>query len=164
VIVLVSDTSVLIDLERGGFLDVSFRLDEMELVVPDLLYKRELADYGGPVLLDLGLKVVNLSAEELVTVQDARRGRPRLSLVDAYAFSLAECRQWTLLSGDAELRALAIDRRVPCVGVLWLLDRLFEQALVEATRMKAGLEAMAAHPRCRLPKAEVQMRLSRYST
>ena len=40
-IVLVSDTSVLIDLERGGLLEVAFSCGH-QLVVPDLLYVLEL--------------------------------------------------------------------------------------------------------------------------
>ena len=50
--VLVSDTSVLIDLERGSFLEPVFHLP-LEFAVPDLLYERELKDHGGPILLDL---------------------------------------------------------------------------------------------------------------
>lgn len=37
--VLVSDTSVLIDLERGNFLDAIFALP-YEFAVPDVLYRR----------------------------------------------------------------------------------------------------------------------------
>ena len=40
--VLVSDTSVIIDLERGALLDDLFRLP-FEFAVPDLLFHRELA-------------------------------------------------------------------------------------------------------------------------
>ena len=39
--VLVSDTSVLIDLERGGFLEAAFSLS-WQFAVPDLLFEREL--------------------------------------------------------------------------------------------------------------------------
>ena len=39
--VIVSDTSVLIDLERGSFLESIFSLP-FEFAVPDLLFKREL--------------------------------------------------------------------------------------------------------------------------
>jgi hypothetical protein len=39
--VLVSDTSVLIDLERGSRLEVIFSLP-YEFTVPDVLYRREL--------------------------------------------------------------------------------------------------------------------------
>ena len=48
-IVLVSDTSVLIDLERGGLLEVAFSCGH-QLVVPDLLYVLELEPENGPLL------------------------------------------------------------------------------------------------------------------
>jgi hypothetical protein len=163
VIVLVSDTSVLIDLERGDFIDACFRIDATEFVVPDLLYRRELAEYGGSRLIDRGLRVVGLSPDELLLVQEVRQGRPRLSLVDAYAFSLASSRRWTLLSGDAELRSVAAGQKVPCFGLLWMLDRLFDGGFVAGARMVDGLQRIADHPRCRLPRSEVQLRMSRYS-
>ena len=43
--VLVSDTSVPIDLERGLLLESALRLP-FAFAVPDLLYERELKDYG----------------------------------------------------------------------------------------------------------------------
>jgi len=48
--VLVSDTSVLIDLERGNLLEAVFS-SSIELAVPDLLFERELPPYNGPELL-----------------------------------------------------------------------------------------------------------------
>lgn len=39
--VVVSDSSVLIDLERGSLFDAAFSL-RLEFCVPDLLYRREL--------------------------------------------------------------------------------------------------------------------------
>jgi hypothetical protein len=71
-------------------------------------------------------------------------------------------RGWTLLTGDGELRALAQDQQVPFFGVLWVLDQLFDGQVIEAAVIVAGLEAIAAHPRCRLPRAEIQVRLERY--
>ena len=44
-----SDTSVLIDVERGSLLDACFSLP-FSLVVPDLLYRQELEEHGGPGL------------------------------------------------------------------------------------------------------------------
>ena len=50
---LVFDTSVFIDLERGSLLEASFRL-AFQFVVPDLLYERELKNQGGEELIRLG--------------------------------------------------------------------------------------------------------------
>jgi len=159
--ILVSDTSVLIDLERGQFLDSCFRLP-FEFAVPDLLYRQELAEFGGPELIARGLRVEELTGAELSVVQQVRGVRRKLSLPDAYAYSLASGRQWGLLSGDGELRALAAAEQIPLYGVLWVTDQLFDGRVIEAAVIVTGLETIAAHPRCRLPDAEIQVRLTRY--
>src|SRR5580700_7296939 len=119
-IILVSDTSVLIDLERGNLLESCFGLP-FELAVPDLLFKREFAAYGGSGWVDRGLRVEELAGPELATAQAIRSAHPKLSLPDAYAYVLAHGRGWTLLTGDGELRALADAQDVPVHGVLWVL-------------------------------------------
>src|ERR1700730_3086651 len=78
-VVLVSDTSVLIDLERGGFLDSCFKLPFV-FAVPDLLYNRELADFGGPDLIARGLRVQGLTKEEVAVAQAVRGAHSKLSL------------------------------------------------------------------------------------
>ena len=55
--ILVSDTSVLIDLERGSLLESVFSLSAT-FAVPDVLYERELKGYGGENLIALGLKIL----------------------------------------------------------------------------------------------------------
>lgn len=159
--ILVSDTSVLIDLERGQFLDSCFSLP-FEFAVPDLLYANELAAYGGPALVARGLLVEGLTGNEVALAQRVRTAHPKLSLPDAFAYSLASARGWTLLTGDGELRTLAQAQHVPFFGVLWVLDQLFDGQVIEAATIIAGLKSIAAHPRCRLPRAEIQARLDRY--
>src|SRR5262249_53281593 len=133
-----------------------------EFAVPDLLYNRELADFGGPALVARGLRVEELTGDEAAIAQRTRSAHPKLSLPDAFAYALASVRGWTLLAGDRELRAVAEAQHMPCFGVLWVLDQLFDGKLAEPATIIAGLEAMAAHPRCRLPRAEIQARLERY--
>ncbi len=121
--VLVSDTSVLIDPERGSFLGPVFRLP-YEFAVPDLLYERELRDFAGPALIDMGLRVEELDGPSVALALEYRRARRCLSLPDSFALTLSKTRSWTLLSGDGALRALAHAEEVECHGVLWLPDRL----------------------------------------
>jgi hypothetical protein len=75
---------------------------------------------------------------------------------------LASSRAWTLLTGDGELRALAQAKKVQCFGVLWLCDQIFDSNTSDATMLLTGLEAIAGHPRCRLPRAEIAVRLEKY--
>ena len=98
--VLVSDTSVLIDLERGSLLETAFRLP-YEFAVPDLLYEQEIEDYNGAELLALGLRVEELNEHAVAAALDFRRRQSALSLPDSFALALAQVESWILpcLSG-----------------------------------------------------------------
>lgn len=158
---LVADTSVLIDLERGGLIKSAFRLP-YRFVVPDLLYRRELMDRDGAELLGLGLARLDLTDKQLDLTLGYRQEQPALSESDAFCLALASSLGATLLTGDGRLRALAVERRVPCHGVLWLLDELLRCG-TNVELLHAGLRAIQAHPRCRLPRREVNERLSRWA-
>jgi predicted nucleic acid-binding protein len=160
--VLVSDTSVLIDLERGVLLETAFALS-FELAVPDLLYEQELKPHDGARLLELGLRVEELAAEHIVQALEYRRREPALSVPDSFALALAGARQWTLLTGDGALRRLAATEAVECHGVLWVLDQMHDAAVVSVQQLYDGLRAIASHPRCRLPQREIRLRLHQYA-
>lgn len=159
--VLVSDTSVIIDLERGGFLEDLFRLP-FEFAVPDLLFHNELQGELGDRLVALGLVIEELDVAELALAIIVRRERAVLSTPDTFAFAIAEQRHRTLLTGDGALRCLAVDRGVETHGLLWLCDRFEEHAVLDNERLHAGLTTISTHPRCRLPTTDVRLRLNRY--
>ena len=159
--ILVSDTSVLVDLERGSFTTGAFRLP-FEFVVPDLLYERELRRHAGPELLRLGLRVAALDGEGVLLALSYGRKRAALSMADTFALALAVRNGWTLLTGDRELRSLAAAEQVTCHGVLWLLDQMFESGVTDRRTLHSGLTVLSNHPRCRLPKGEVRARLDRW--
>jgi predicted nucleic acid-binding protein len=160
--VLVSDTSVLIDLERGQLLEEMFRLP-FEFAVPDLLYAKELTGALGEKLVALGLRVEVLTPAELSRATIARRQNARLSTPDTFAFAIAQSRHWTLLTGDGGLRELAQAERIDMHGVLWLFDQLADGNHVSFERLHRELSAIFAHPRCRLPANEVRLRLARFA-
>ena len=159
---LVSDTSVLIDLDRRTLVEATFRLP-FEFTVPDLLYERELKEHGGPDFVRLGLRIAELDSDGVSLALGYRRKRRPLSLPDSFALALAKTNTWTLLSGDRELRELAEEEEVRCHGVLWLLDQMLEQRVIDLDDLRAGLGKIAAHPRCRLPKSEIRKRILAYS-
>ena len=159
--VLVSDTSVIIDLERADLLDEMFLLP-FDFAVPDLLYSRELeGDLGDHKLTALGLRVEELTASELRRATSVNREYQKLSVPDSFAFVLAESRTWTLLTGDGILRELAAAEQITMHGVLWVFDQLADGAFVQFDRLHSGLTQLFAHPRCRLPSKEVKQRLTR---
>jgi hypothetical protein len=160
--VLVSDTSVVIDLERSELIERIFELP-YRFVVPDALYERELKDYGGPRLLELGLEVRSLSGEQMGEAQRLRGLERRISLHDSYALSLARAEAAILLAGDAALRRLAEAEEVRCHGVLWVFDQMEELRVATAGALLKGLTLVREHPRCRLPDRDVALRLARYA-
>lgn len=152
---------MIIDLERGNFLEELFQLP-FEFAVPDLLFDRELKGELGDHLVALGLRIEELDPNELVRATAVHRERNVLSAPDTFAFAIAEQRAWTLLTGDGALRTLASDCGVEAHGVLWLCDQFEEHAVLDNTRLHTGLTTISTHQRCRLPAAEVSVRLNRY--
>jgi hypothetical protein len=159
--ILVSDTSVLVDLERGGLLEPAFGCD-LTMIVPDILYERELHDHNGQYLRALGLGVVGLSPSELELAQAIRTERRALSLPDCFALSCATRQQHTLVTGDGALRSEATARNVNVVGLLWLLDQMAVQGIA-CEQLRDGLTRISAHPKCRLPGPEVRARLVQWA-
>jgi len=159
--ILVSDTSVLIDLERGGLLEAIFVLPH-EFAVPDVLYDHEMRGDWGDRLVGLGLRVAEVSKEGVANALRYRQQRSSLSVPDSFALALAKERQWLLLTGDGQLRDLAGGEDVECHGVLWLLDIMEEAGTPGIQPLHDGLVAIAAHPRCRLPRREITIRIERY--
>lgn len=160
-LVLVSDTSVLVDLERGQLLDVALRLP-CEFAVPDLLFERELRDWNRPSGLARALTILSLAPDGVALATRFRRSEPRLSLPDAFALAFAKTGSHTLLAGDAVLRAVAEREAVDCHGVLWVLDEVETHALATIQSLHTALTAIFQHPRCRLPRTEVRRRLDRW--
>jgi len=159
--VLVSDTSIIIDLDRGELLEIAFTHND-EFAVPDLLFARELDGELGARLKALGLIIEQLTSDEVTQATVLRRADQRLSLPDTFAFALAQGRAWTLLTGDRGLRTAAEAVGIEVHGTLWILDRLETVGKCDPAVLHAGLTKTAAHPRCRLPRGEVDQRLKRY--
>lgn len=160
--VLVVDTSVFIDLERGSLLEASFRL-ECQFVVPDQLYKEELKkNFTGEELMRLGLVIEQLDDDGVSLARTYLLQNRRLSPPDCSALALARTMPGVLLTGDNGLKQFAIAEAVECHGVLWLLDKMDAAAVVDVRKLYNGLTAMWHHPRRRLPEQEVHRRLDHY--
>lgn len=159
--VLVSDTSVIIDLERGDILETVFTMNA-EFAMPDLLFERELSGDLGLRLVGLGLRVEELSPAEVEAATVLSRADRSLSLADTFAFALAQARRWTLLTGDAGLRRAAEAHQLEVHGALWVFDQLETGGVCGPRILHEALTKTASHPRCRLPRPEVARRLARY--
>ena len=127
------------------------------------MFRLELKNRMGNDLIELGLQVERVDSSGVELASSIRQESSHVTLVDAFALSLAKVGGRTLLTGDRALSKLAAERNVPCRGVLWLIDRIFESGQLDPRSVLDGLEAIARHPRCRLPAAEIRARRERYS-
>lgn len=174
--VVVSDSAVLLHLERGALLAPMFELAYV-FVVPDIIYRHELEASNGPELIAMGLEVMELAAKEVTLAVSYRQRQSRLAVPDAFALALAESGEHFLItgSGDAErapshillsqsaaLRELASLENVESYNVLWVLDQIEAAGILPKTSLATGLSAIAAHPRHGLPDNEIADRISRY--
>ena len=165
--VMVADTSMLVNLRRGRLLEPAFSLP-FRFRIPDLLYESELANRKEEPalcerLLRWGLEVVELNGEEVGRAMSLGRENRSLSLPDSFALALAESRKWTLLTGDAMLRALAQCLSVTCHGLLWVLDQIHSNGVATPQSLVSGLKRICNHPRCVLPIYEIDRRLGHYA-
>ena len=159
---LVSDTSVLIDLERGSLLQTTFKLPT-PLAVPDILYERELRATNGELLVTLGLQVLTLDGASVAIAQAYMARISGLSVPDAFALALAKAGGHILVCADCALKELAQSESIECHGLFWILDQIVDAGLLPANRAREALQTIASHPRSRLPKDTVAVYLAKYS-
>jgi predicted nucleic acid-binding protein len=163
--IIVSDSSCLIDLRKGSLLEIFLRLP-YEFLIPNTLFEEELlkfTDAQKKMLIDGGLKVIDLPGERVLRAQQVVRQAPRLSVHDGFAFALAESRPGCiLLSGDGELRKLALEHNVQVHGILWILDELHRCQLAAASRILTVLTAFSADMTAHLPRKDLGSYIKRY--
>ena len=125
---IVTDANIIIDLSAGGLLELLFRLPDVELCVPDILYVNELAaNYGQ--LPALGLQVVPMDGPAIAEADALGPKHRQLSANDCLAFVLARRTNATLLTGDRRLREVAERAGVQVHGTLWATEQMLTRKL-----------------------------------
>lgn len=160
----VTDTNVWIDLHRGGIIAEAFRL-RVTWSAPDVVIE-ELREPDGEQLvrrlLKLGLQQIELSGNEVTSVQELAARYRRPSTADLFSLVLAKARKALLLTGDRRLRDAAQHEQVRVHGTLWLLDELVRRRELQPAKAVAALRRMLDRG-SRLPRRECEVRLRRWT-
>lgn len=162
-LVIVSDSSVLIDLAKARLIESALALP-YEFVVPDVMFADELLDLGNYTredLLEAGLKVGGLDSDGVAVAFRYSERYLALSNNDAFALTLAKKGGSVLLAGDGALRQAAAEENVEVHGHLWLSDEMEKYKTVIRKRLVEVLEAWEKDPLVWLPSAEVRARIRR---
>ena len=160
--VVVNDASCLIDLRKGGLLRVLLRLP-YRFIVPLPIRMEELLDFTSQewrILEDGGLATYDLPGEEVAQVFAIKREHTGLSANDCFALVTATCQKnGILLTGDANLRKVAVARNVRVHGVLWIIDELHAVGACEPDLLISALELWRDDRAVFLPRTEIENRL-----
>lgn len=158
-----SDTNVWIDFSITGHIDFPFRLPYTYIMNTDAIDDELLQPPGlrGELLAN-GLVAVELDMEEFNLADDYGTKYIKLSTYDRIALAIAKHRGITLLTGDGALRKAARAEGVHVLGTIGILDRLIDYELIEKHEYVDCLKSLQSHNGRRLPKADIEQRLSKY--
>lgn len=152
-LLLISDTNILIDIEDGNLTPLVFRLP-YEIAVPDILFELELREQHNH-LLEAGLKVKSLTTQSIKKTESLNYKYPRPSLTDHSALALAMQEKCPLLTGDKDLRAAAKSEGVEVHGTLWIIEKLLNEKLIKQAQARDSFDSMKAKG-SRLPWGDVE--------
>jgi len=103
-----------------------------------------------------------LPGDEVARVSALKTEHSGLSANDCFALITAICQEkGILLTGDANLRKVAVTRNVRVHGVLWIIDELLSADACEAELLIFALELWRDDRAVFLPPVEIDNRLRR---
>ena len=121
-----SDTNIWIDFSSVNCLELPFRLEHIYLMCSET-FEREILTPPDlhDSLLQFGLQTIDLTEDEFQLAHNINLIHKALSLHDSFAFAIAKIRNIPLLTGDKRLRAVAEANKIPVIGTIGILNRLY---------------------------------------
>ena len=160
--IIISDTSCMIDLRKADLLRPLLALP-YTIAMPDILFEDEflcLSDPDKAALRAGGLEVRALPGELVARAQEYRNTHRRLKLADCFALTIAE-EEAILLTGDAQLKAVALGKGIKAHGVLWAIDQMEEHEVSPIAALYDALHVLLDDVLVFLPDHEIQKRIRR---
>ncbi len=160
VLLIISDASVLIDIEHGELASFMFSLP-YQFIVPDILFLEELEERHSH-LLQMGLLCQTVDSCLITEAYNLRFKYPKLSVNDLLALTLASSKKCQLLTGDKALREVATKFNLEVHGTLWLVDQMIYLEKINVDIANIAFQKMKDCG-ARLPWEEINKRLHNYN-
>ena len=133
-IIVVSDTNIFIDLVKldllGDFFSLPWEVHTTDFVINELSDPDQNAAVSAFIKRNR-IQVGKLSAEEVVEiVERSDETGGRISITDFSVCHYAKKNGYTLLTGDRNLRKVAISEGISVHGILFLFDELVAHAIL----------------------------------
>ena len=152
-LLVISDASVLIDIECGELTTAMFSLS-YQFAVPDILFAEELEERHAH-LLQLGLICKTMSSDLIAEAYHLHQKYLRPSVDDMLALTLAKHEDCQLLTGDKALRDAAEALHVQVHGTIWLVKQMIEDRKITIEVARVTFHRMKESG-SRLPWFEVE--------
>jgi len=157
-LLIISDASVLIDIECGELTSAMFSLP-WQFAVPDILFTEELAERHGH-LSRLGLISKTMSGDLVAEAYGLHQKYIKPSVNDMLALTLAKHEGCQLLTGDKALREAAKEFNVEVHGTIWLVEQMLQGEKITVDVARVAFQQMK-DAGSRLPWSEVEKILNR---
>lgn len=151
-LLIISDASVLIDIECGELTSAMFSLP-WKFAVPDTLFAEELAERHGH-LSRLGLISKTMSGDLVAEAYSLHQKYIKPSVNDMLALTLAKHEGCQLLTSDKALREAAKELNVEVHGTIWLVKEMLQGAKITVDVARVAFQQMK-DAGSRLPWMEV---------
>lgn len=158
-LLIISDASVLIDIECGALTNAIFNLP-FQFAVPDILFEEELAEHHFH-LLQLGLIKKIMDGDLIAKAYTLRQKYTKTSVNDLLALALAEHENCKLLTSDKALREAAKDLSVDVHGTIWLVETMLNAKEISIEVAHRAFQQMK-NLGSRLPWKEVENLINRF--
>lgn len=152
-LLIISDASVLIDMEHGRLTDVMFSLP-FKFAVPDTLFVEELLEHHAH-LSQSGLIIKSMKGELVAEAYKFHKKYIKTSVNDMLALVLAKHENCQLLTGDKALRAAAIEFNIEVHGTIWLVEQMILNKRITIERAQKSFNRMR-NSGSRLPWSELE--------
>ena len=161
--IIVNDSSALIDLKKGGLLEIFLRLP-FELVVSVDMLADELSSFtrDETALMRRTMTTVTLDESETERADSLQRTSPALTGYDCAVIIIAQRdSESVILTGDRRLRTKAESVQIECHGVLWAVDEIAKAKLATARTLIKALETWRGDTLVRIPAEEISKSLAK---
>ena len=159
--ILINDTNIWIDLKVTNLIKEVFKLP-YEIGGPNILFHDELEELDGDLLLQSGIKILEMTESEVLETANRSNNTNKVSFNDLTTLVVAKNRNAVLVTGDGNLRKIAKEEKVQLKGTIWLIDSMVSTRIISYNHGVEVCKVLLQNGR-RLPKDELQKRINAWS-
>ena len=164
--IIVNDTNIFIDLYSIGMLEHFFELPikvhTVDFIINEL---KDPAQFNtvNKYVINGKLKVHSFDTQELLEVIDLHgKAGGNLSIPDCSVWYYAMKNNFSLLTGDGQLRKKAIESEVTVMGIIYVFDKLLESNIISHQFAITKIQELV-NRNARLPRTIIQERIEKWS-